>query len=121
MPITRRDLFGRVSGALVSPLLLSRSDAQVTPEVLKFSAELEPLVALIERTPRDKCAEMAVEQMHAGVSYRQFLAALFLAGIRNINPRPPAPRCIAFSLGIHAAGSRPGRGRSCRCDAGLAS
>jgi hypothetical protein len=102
MPITRRDLFGRVSGALVSPLLLSRSDAQVTPEVLKFSAELEPLVALIERTPRDKCAEMAVEQMHAGVSYRQFLAALFLAGIRNINPRPPgfALHCVFV---VHSA------------------
>ena len=66
MPITRRDLLERVSGALASPLLLSRSDAQVTPEILKFSGEIEPLVSLIERTPREKCAEMAVEQMRGG-------------------------------------------------------
>ena len=102
MPITRRDLLERVSGALASPLLLSRSDAQVTPEVLKFSGEIEPLVSLIERTPREKCAEMAVEQMRGGVSYRQFLAALFLAGIRNINPRPPgfALHCVFV---VHSA------------------
>ena len=51
MSITRRDLLESVCGSLASPLLLSRSDAQVTPDVLKFSGELEPLVALIERTP----------------------------------------------------------------------
>jgi len=63
---------------------------------------MEPLVSLIERTPREKCAEMAVEQMRGGVSYRQFLAALFLAGIRNINPRPPgfALHCVFV---VHSA------------------
>jgi hypothetical protein len=102
MLITRRHLIERVSGVLASPLLLSRSDAEVTPEVLKYSAEIEPLVALIERTPREKCAEMAVEQLRGGVSYRQFLAALFLAGIRNINPRPPgfALHCVFV---VHSA------------------
>ena len=35
MPMTRRDLLECASGALVSPLLLSRSEAQVTPEILK--------------------------------------------------------------------------------------
>jgi hypothetical protein len=100
--LTRRDLIGRVSGVLASPLLLSRADAEVTPDVLKFSGEIEPLVALIERTPRDKCAEMAVEQLRSGVSYRQFLAALFLAGVRNVNPRPPgfALHCVFV---VHSA------------------
>ena len=102
MTISRRDLFHGLTGALVAPLLLSRADAQVTPDVMKFRPEIEPLVALIERTPRDKCAEMAVEQLRSGVSYRQFLAALFLAGIRNINPRPPgfALHCVFV---IHSA------------------
>ncbi len=45
---------------------------------------------------------MAVEQLRRGVSYRQFMAALFLAGIRNVNPRPPgfALHCVFV---IHAA------------------
>src|SRR5690349_11008836 len=96
MQPTRRDLL------LASPLLLSRADAEVTPEVTKFRPEIEPLVALIERTPREKCAEMAVEQLGGGVSYRQFLAALFLAGVRNINPRPPgfALHCVFV---VHSA------------------
>jgi hypothetical protein len=102
MSISRRDLFYDLTGALAAPLLVSRGDAQVTPEVMKFRAEIEPLVSLIERTPRDKCAEMAVEQLRGGVSYRQFLAALFLAGIRNINPRPPgfALHCVFV---VHSA------------------
>jgi hypothetical protein len=63
---------------------------------------MEPLVRLIESTPREKCAEMAVEQFRNGVSYRQFLGALFLAGVRNVNPRPPgfAMHCVFV---IHSA------------------
>src|SRR6266849_4181594 len=97
--ISRRDIF---HGLLASPLLLSRSDAEVTPNAVKFRPEIEPLVSLIENTPRDKCAEMAVEQLRRGVSYRQLLAALFLAGIRNVNPRPPgfAMHCVFV---IHSA------------------
>jgi hypothetical protein len=95
--LTRRQLL-----PALSPLLLTRSEAQVTPDLFRFRPELEPLVALIERTPREKCAEMAVGQLRRSVSYRQFLAALFLAGIRNVNPRPPgfALHCVFI---IHAA------------------
>src|SRR5579872_2809179 len=101
--LSRRDL---LQGVLSSPLLLQRSEAQVTPDVMKYSPEIEPLVALIERTPREKCAEMAVEQLRGGVSYRQFLAALFLAGIRNINPRPPgfALHCVFVVHSAHLIG-----------------
>src|SRR6185503_17297794 len=75
---------------------------EVTSDIVKFRPEIEPLVALIERTPRERCAQMAVEQLTNGVSYRQFLAALFLAGIRNINPRPPgfALHCVFV---VHSA------------------
>lgn len=96
MQISRRDLF------LTSPLLLTRAQAEVTPDIVQFRSELEPLVSLVERTPRERCAEMAVEQLRKGVSYRQFMAALFLAGVRNVNPRPPgfALHCVFV---IHAA------------------
>ena len=48
------------------------------------------------------CAEMLVDQLRQGVSYRQLMAALFLAGIRNVNPRPPgfALHCVFV---IHSA------------------
>ena len=110
MPILRRDVLRGLTGAavygaagtLTSPFLLSRAEAQVTPDIVRFRPEVEPLVALIERTARDRCAEMAVEQLRRGVSYRQLMAALFLAGIRNVNPRPPgfALHCVFV---IHSA------------------
>ena len=108
--ILRRDVLRGLTGAavygaagtLTSPFLLSRTEAQVTPDIVRFRPEIEPLVALIERTARDRCAEMAVEQLRRGVSYRQLMAALFLAGIRNVNPRPPgfALHCVFI---IHSA------------------
>jgi hypothetical protein len=71
----------------LSPLWAA--DARVTPELVRLSPEIEPLVRLIEQTPREKCFEMMADQLRRGCSYRQFLGALFLAGIRNVNPQPP--------------------------------
>src|SRR5437879_3455701 len=98
--ISRRDMF---HGLLASPLLLSRADAQRTPAAVKFRPEMEQLISLIENTPREKCAEVAVEQLRRGVSYRQLLAALFLAGVRNVNPRPPgfALHCVFVIYSSH--------------------
>ncbi|MBI2688300.1 MAG: hypothetical protein HYX27_18515 [Acidobacteria bacterium] len=82
--------------------LLTRANAQVTPAIVRFDAEMEPLVRLIEDTPREKCAAMAKEQLRANVPYRQLMAALYLAGVRNVNPRPPgfALHCLFV---MHAA------------------
>lgn len=93
-------------GALAAPVLLRRAEAQVTPEIVSMRPEIEPLVALIEATPREKCAQMAVDQMRRGVSYRQMLAALFLAGIRNVNPQPPgfALHCVFVIHSAHLIG-----------------
>jgi len=70
----------------LSPL----SAAETTPDPLsvQFSAEVEPLVRLIEETPRDKVLERVAERIRQGTSYRQVLAALQLAGVRNVQPRP---------------------------------
>ena len=45
---------------------------------------------------------MAVDQLRKGTPYKQLLAATFLAGIRNVNPRPPgfALHCVFV---IHSA------------------
>lgn len=57
--------------------------------MVRFGAEMEPLVRLIEDTPREECIEVLAHRLRSGLAYRQFLAALFLAGIRNVNPQPP--------------------------------
>lgn len=88
--------------SLGTPVLLTRAQAQVTPGMVRFGPEMEPLVASIESTAREKCVEWAASQLRGGVSYRQMLAAIYLAGVRNVNPRPPgfALHCLFV---IHAA------------------
>jgi len=67
---------------------LQASQAQVSPAMVRFRPEIEPVVRLIEDTPRERALEVAISQLKSGLSYRNLLAALFLAGIRNIKPRP---------------------------------
>ena len=53
------------------------------PWLLRYDAEIEPLVRLVEETPREKCVEVMAEQLRGGLTYRRFMAAVFLAGLRN--------------------------------------
>jgi len=50
--------------------------------------EIEPVVRLLEDTPREKLVETVAERIHQGLSYHDVLAALLLAGVRNVEPRP---------------------------------
>src|SRR5205807_9343418 len=63
-------------------------DAAVKPDLVHFSADIEPLVRVIEETPREKLLEVIVDRIHNGTNYQQLLTANFLAGIRGIQPRP---------------------------------
>jgi hypothetical protein len=67
---------------------VSADEARLKRDKVRFSADMEPLVRLIEETPRSRLLEAVAEQMHAGVGYQQWLTALFLAGVRGIQPRP---------------------------------
>jgi hypothetical protein len=82
---------------------LARAQAQITPAMVRYDAEMEPLVRLMEVTPREKCAAMVMEQSRANVPYRQLMAALYLAGVRNVNPRPPgfALHCLFVMHSAH--------------------
>jgi hypothetical protein len=53
-----------------------------------FRPEIEPVVRWIEETSRDRILERTVAELNGGLSYRDLLSGLFLAGIRNIKPRP---------------------------------
>ena len=66
----------------------SAEEARVNPEMVRFRPEIEPVVRWIEETPREQILEKAVAELKDGLSYRSLLSALFLAGIRNIKPRP---------------------------------
>jgi hypothetical protein len=74
--------------ALESIVPVHAADLAVSPEVVRFSPEMEPVVRWIEDTPRDRVLQVAAEKLKAGLSFRQLLGGLFLAGIRNIKPRP---------------------------------
>jgi hypothetical protein len=55
-------------------------------DVIRFGPDLEPVVRLIEDTPRADCVAALVDQLRRGLPYRRFLAAVFLAAIRKRNP-----------------------------------
>ncbi len=63
-------------------------DMAVGPDAARFRPEIEPVVRWIEETPRDRVFDRTVKELNAGLSYRDLMAGLFLAGIRNIKPRP---------------------------------
>src|SRR5947209_3992211 len=58
-------------------------EAKVTPDLVRFSPDIEPIVRLIEETPREKCVNMMIGQLQKGLPYRNFLAGLYLANIRT--------------------------------------
>ncbi len=66
----------------------ARADMAVGPDAVRFRPEIEPVVRWIEETPRDRAMETAIARLQAGLSYRDLLSGLFLAGIRNVKPRP---------------------------------
>ncbi len=64
------------------------SAAEASPAPVRFHPDLEPLVRLLEETSRERVLEEVAFRIRGGLSYRDVLAALLLAGVRNIQPRP---------------------------------
>src|SRR6476619_3881650 len=67
---------------------VSADEARLDPKVVRLDPGIEPLVRLLEDTPRDRLLEEIGGRIKKGLSYREVLAALFLAGVRNVEPRP---------------------------------
>lgn len=63
-------------------------DLQPLPGTVRLRPEIEPLVRVIESTPRERLLEVIGARIQKGLSYRELLAALLLAGVRNVEPRP---------------------------------
>ena len=77
-------------------------EARIEPGWVRFSPEVEPLVRLLEDTPRERVIEEVAGRIRKGLAYREILTALLLAAVRDIQPRPVGFKFHAV-LGINAA------------------
>jgi hypothetical protein len=90
MATTRRRFLGTVAGTasfcLADGPALSSLAAfadEPPPARVRFGPDLEPIVRLIEETPREQCVRVFVAELRRGLPYRRFLAASFFASIRR--------------------------------------
>jgi hypothetical protein len=67
---------------------VSAAEAKLDPRLVRLHPEIEPLVRLLEETSRERVLEEVASKIKHGTTYREVLAALLLAGVRNIQPRP---------------------------------
>jgi len=82
---------------------VSGADAVLPPNAVRLSPEIEPLVRLIERTDRQELLESIGSRIRTGTSYQSVLAALMLAGVRNVQPRPAVGFKFHAVLVVNAA------------------
>jgi hypothetical protein len=67
---------------------LTAADVRAARNAVRFSADIEPLARFLEETPRERLIQAAAERVRGGTTYQELLAALLLAGVRTIRPRP---------------------------------
>ncbi len=67
---------------------VSAAEAATKPDRVQLDPDVEPLVRLLEDTPRERLLEEVAGRIQSGLSYQDLLAALLLAGVRNVQPRP---------------------------------
>jgi hypothetical protein len=55
---------------------------------VQLNPDIEPLVRLLEDTPRERVIAAVIQRIRGGTSYQELLSAVMLAGVRGIQPRP---------------------------------
>lgn len=75
---------GFLSG--LSPV--SAAEAKAASQPVQLDPSIEPVVKLIEETPQNQLLETIAAKIKKGLSYREVLAGLQLAGVKNVEPRP---------------------------------
>jgi len=94
--MTRRDLLNRsaqvglLAGAGDFAFLNNLPAVADEParRIVRLQEDIEPLVRLIEDTPRERLLPVAAERVRGGTSYQELISAVMLAGVRGIQPRP---------------------------------
>ncbi len=77
-----------IGGLLNSLRPVAADEIKLKSGIAQFPGDIEPLVRFLEKTPRDEIIEQTARRVQTGLSYRELLAALLLAGVRNVQPRP---------------------------------
>ncbi|MCA9054176.1 MAG: hypothetical protein KDA75_10090 [Planctomycetaceae bacterium] len=67
---------------------VAAADAKLPADTVYLRPEIEPVVRLIEETPRDRLLEEVAARIKQGLNYQEVLAGLLLAGVKNVEPRP---------------------------------
>jgi hypothetical protein len=67
---------------------VSAQETRITPNLVRFDPGIEPLVRLLEDTPQADVLDRVAQKIRQGTTYQEVVAALFLAAIRNVAPRP---------------------------------
>jgi hypothetical protein len=67
---------------------VSAAEARLDAGAVRLRPEVEPVVRFLENTPRARLLEEVAARIKRGLTYRELVAALLLAGVRNIQPRP---------------------------------
>ncbi|MDA0347789.1 MAG: twin-arginine translocation signal domain-containing protein [Verrucomicrobia bacterium] len=94
---------GLGDGGLIPGLpVLRAAESQIQTNFVRFSPDIEPLVRLLEESSRDRLLEEIAHRIKTGTSYHEVLTSLFLAGVRNIQPRPVGFKFHAV-LVVHSA------------------
>jgi hypothetical protein len=97
-------LFGLGDLGFLSQLApVSADEARLERKSIHLQPEIEPIVRLIEETPRDQLLEKVAERIHGGLSYRELLAGLLLAGVKNVAPRPSVGHKFHAVLVVNSA------------------
>jgi hypothetical protein len=82
---------------------VSAAEAAIDPKIVRLEPEIEPLVRLLEDTPRGKLLEEVASRIKNGLCYRDVVAALLLAGVRNVQPRPSVGHKFHAVLVVNSA------------------
>jgi hypothetical protein len=97
--MNRRSFIGRSAAAGITAAIgdlaflsqlprVSAAEAKLPAKLVQLHPDIEGLVRLLETTSRERVLEEVAAKIKRGTSYREILAALQLAGVRNIQPRP---------------------------------
>ncbi len=82
---------------------VSAAEAGLDPNVVKLNPDIAPVVRLIEETPRERLLEEVATRIGSGLSYRDLLAGLLLAGVKNVEPRPSVGHKFHTVLVVNSA------------------
>ena len=84
------------------PSVSAAEVASATPSVA-LRPEIAGVVRMIETTPRAELLEKVAAQIASGLSYRELLAGLLLAGVKNVEPRPSVGHKFHSVLVVNSA------------------